>query len=564
MFEHDGFGAASSTEYLSRGAWTQSGTQYGTFGDIGYAVDTLYHYDRGQQTNNDTSQWTTSAEVKEAVTAHDTVFFQTIYYDAHGGAMTEYYNPKSADGTLRTEESQEPLLLLGYHHEWEPGVHTLLLAGRFEDDYHETNATQPLLFFQTNAAGHIIGVPAGALPTARLSYQSSLSIYSAEAQQIFEQHSYGLILGARYQTGALPTESTLGATTPTKLASNNVVSATSYSSSFPFSENTRPSMERAAGYGYFTWRIVDPLQVIGGVTYDYLLMPEDFRAPPIAKGDTSEGEVSPKAGVTWTPGRDTTVRFAYTQSLGGVSFDQSTRLEPSEVAGFTQAYRSLIPDSIAGATAGAHFETYGLALDQKFPTGTYLNVEGDLLNSRVNQMIGGLDMYFAGGFPPKAPVFYPIATPEELKYREMDLLVAVHQLLGQDWAAGASYELSNAELGTAYPVVPASVSSAYRYRNGATLNQLSLYALFNHPSGFFARAEAQWNGQFNYDYTPALPGDEFWQINLYAGYRFFHRHAQAQVGVLNVTGQDYELNPLNLYADLPRTRTFTASFQFNF
>lgn len=142
--------------------------------------------------------------------------------------------------------------------------------------------------------------------------------------------------------------------------------------------------------------------------------------------------------------------------------------------------------------------------------------------------------------------------------------MAVHQLLGQDWAAGASYELSNAELGTAYPVVPASVSSAYRYRNGATLNQLSLYALFNHPSGFFARAEAQWNGQFNYDYTPALPGDEFWQINLYAGYRFFHRHAQAQVGVLNVTGQDYELNPLNLYADLPRTRTFTASFQFNF
>ncbi|MGA2177695.1 MAG: FecR domain-containing protein [Verrucomicrobiota bacterium] len=564
LFEHDGLGVASSTEYLSRGAWTQSASQYGTFGDSGYSLDTFYRYDRGQRTNNDTSQWTVSAEAKEAVTARDTVFFQTIYYDAQGGDLTQYYNQKSADPTLRTEESQEPLLLLGYHHEWSPGVHTLLLAGRFEDDYHLTNATQPLLFFQTNAAGHIIGVPAGSLPTAGLSYQSSLSLYSAEAQQIFEQHSYGVILGARYQTGDIPTESTLGHTTPTKLASNNVVSAVTYSSSFPFSEDVRPGVERAAGYGYYYWRIFDPLQVIGGVTYDYLLMPENFRAPPVSKGDTSEDQVSPKAGVTWTPGRDTTVRFAYTRSLGGVSFDQSTRLEPSQVAGFTQAYRSLIPDSVAGATAGAKFETFGLALDQKFPTGTYLNIEGDLLNSKVNQMAGGLDMYFAGGFPPKPPVFYPIATPEQLDYREKDLLVAVHQLLGRDWAAGASYELSNAELGTAYPVVPANVSGAYRFRNGATLSQLSLYALFNYSCGFFARAEAQWNDQYNYGYSPALPGDEFWQINLLAGYRFFHRHAQVQVGVLNLTGHDYQLNPLNLYAELPRTRTFTTSFQFNF
>jgi len=51
---------------------------------------------------------------------------------------------------------------------------------------------------------------------------------------------------------------------------------------------------------------------------------------------------------------------------------------------------------------------------------------------------------------------------------------------------------------------------------------------------------------------------------LLAGYRFFRRHAQVQVGVLNLTGRNYELNPLNLYTELPRTRTFTASCQFHF
>ena len=53
-------------------------------------------------------------------------------------------------------------------------------------------------------------------------------------------------------------------------------------------------------------------------------------------------------------------------------------------------------------------------------------------------------------------------------------------------------------------------------------------------------------------------------VNLFAGYRFLRRHAQVQLGVLNLTDRDYRLNPLNLYAELPRQRTFTASLQFNF
>src|SRR5213075_312254 len=42
LFAGDGFGVASSTEYFSRGDWIQAGAQYGTFGNFGYAVDTLY------------------------------------------------------------------------------------------------------------------------------------------------------------------------------------------------------------------------------------------------------------------------------------------------------------------------------------------------------------------------------------------------------------------------------------------------------------------------------------------------------------------------------------------
>ena len=91
-----------------------------------------------------------------------------------------------------------------------------------------------------------------------------------------------------------------------------------------------------------------------------------------------------------------------------------------------------------------------------------------------------------------------------------------------------------------------------------------MFGLLNHSSGFFARAEGVWYSQHNEGYQPSLAGDDFWQINLFAGWRFFQRRVQAQVGLLNVTDRDYRLNPLNLYPDLPRRRTLMAGLQFNF
>jgi hypothetical protein len=37
---------------------------------------------------------------------------------------------------------------------------------------------------------------------------------------------------------------------------------------------------------------------------------------------------------------------------------------------------------------------------------------------------------------------------------------------------------------------------------------------------------------------------------------------EVRVGVFNLTDQDYQLNPLTLYSELPRERLFAASFRF--
>ena len=96
------------------------------------------------------------------------------------------------------------------------------------------------------------------------------------------------------------------------------------------------------------------------------------------------------------------------------------------------------------------------------------------------------------------------------------------------------------------------------------LQQATIFAVFNHPSGLFARAESQWYHQDNSGYTPALPGDDFFMHNVFVGYRTRRQRGELSVGVLNLAGIDYKLNPLNPYMELPRERVFVARFKLNF
>ncbi|HEY3760270.1 MAG TPA: FecR domain-containing protein [Verrucomicrobiae bacterium] len=558
LFSHDGVGVASDTTYLSRGAWREAGSQYGTFGNIAYAVDFDYLSDPGQQANNQQEQLTLSAEIKDQLTAQDSVFGQVTYYNATAGDLNQYYNPASANPGLQTKETQTPLAIIGYHHEFSPGSHFLALAGRFQDTSQFTNPITPILMLARDGSGNIVGVPTPGLPTAAENYHNDLVIYSAEAQQILESGDFSVIAGARYQYGQFNTQSALGASTSTLFGNTSTIFfGVPPLASSSLNQNDVSVMQRADTYGYLSLGGDGPLQLFLGGSFDWLHYPDDYLNPPLVSGAKNESELSPKAGFIWTPAKDTVVRFAYTRSLGGVSLDESVRLEPSQFAGFNQAYRSLIPETVAGSISGAKFETFGLALDQKFSTDTYLGIEGDWLNSDAGRTVGDFDAY-------SSQPFVPDSTPQNLKYTEKDLLVTLNQLLGDWWSVGATYQLSDATLRTIYPQIPASVSSANDVKNSALLSQADMFVLFNHSSGFYARADALWYGQKNYDYSPSLPGDYFWQFNLYGGYRFWHRQAQLQVGLLNIANQNYQLNPLNLYSDIPRSRTLEASFQFYF
>jgi hypothetical protein len=290
--------------------------------------------------------------------------------------------------------------------------------------------------------------------------------------------------------------------------------------------------------------------------------PANIQTAPISNEEQTTSQFSPKAGLIWRPMKDTTLRFAYTRSLGGTSVDQSYQLEPSQVAGFLQSFRSVIPESVAAESPGAEFKTYGCSLEQKFGAGTYLGLSGQILNSLDRQVVGAFDVQF-----PESLYAVPSGLRENLDYHEKTLQFTANQLLGKEWSVGAQYGISQAVLNNNF----IDVSNRLRFVNfepcqqtEAVLQQVELFAIFNHPSGLFLRGEASWNEQSNASYTPILPGNNFWQFNAFAGYRFFHCKAELRLGLLNIGGQGYNLNPLNLHEEYPHQRTFTIRLRLNF
>jgi hypothetical protein len=257
-----------------------------------------------------------------------------------------------------------------------------------------------------------------------------------------------------------------------------------------------------------------------------------------------------------------TLRGAYSEGLEGATVDDSYRLEPTQLGGFNQTFRSVISESEVGSLTGTKYQTYGAALEIKLPSRTYFTLQGQFLGARSAEDIGAF--YDTLGSTP--PAIFPGALREQLRYRETTVLATLNQLISRDWSVGVDYRYTDSKLRWHYPTIPTNNPSQppLNRTESGTLHQTDAFVQFTHPSGVFGLAEASWYSQENSGYTPARPGKEFVQVNLLAGYRFWHRRAELTFGILNVGGDDYHLNPLNVYSELPHSRVFMGRVRLSF
>ena len=593
MFEHDGLGLSSVTDYFSYGEVRETGSQYGTFGNISYALDAEYQYNDGIRPNNRISRLESYGQVKLQLGPQDTLFFQTKYEDLQAGDVFQHYDPIRPDPSLRTafltfdfHERQDPaLLLFGWHHEWAPGNHTLVLVGRlasrqtisFQDGNNiviERNAPPSArgLIADSEEPDHVVdnslafetlrALTSGSqitniLPAqSDLDYHTNFETYTAELQHIATLGPNSIVIGGRYQSGQLDTNDRL---TNIKVDRNTVLF------DFPaVHQDFNVSLERINLYLYNTWRIAAWLSVTGGVTYDDLHYPDNFRSAPINNGEREVERVSPKAGFILQPARGTVLRGAYAQAISGVAFDETVRLEPTQIDGFTQAYRTILSENLVGSIAGSKYELWGLSLEQKLPTRTFLGAEFNRLRQSFNQTIGAFDVPQSG-----LGGLIPSSLEATDNYREDIFTATVNQLVGDNWSLGVRYRYTDSHFHELLPELKkAGFPDAAEQRRQSDLHELGIFAFYNHPSGFFATGEARWYKQHNDTSTNVAlttgPGDDFWQFNVIAGWRFFRNQCEISCGCLNINDTDYKLDPLNPYVELPRSRTLMVRAKISF
>jgi tetratricopeptide (TPR) repeat protein len=545
LLEADGPGLASSSDARTDGMLHQTASQFGTYGNTSYGVDLDYHHNDGVRVNNTLDNLNLDATVKQQITPQDTALLLVQYENYHSGDNFQYYYQTNARPLYKFDEQQQPELVGTWHHQWAPGIHTLLLLDRLVDDQQFSDKAAPqLLFFQPPRGGPPYS--ASSVPFD-VSYQERFQIYGSELNQICQWEHVLLLAGGRYQSGEFQTQDQLS--NPAKFPSYFI---------HPIGANTTSLFQRVTGYSYLTVEPLDHLWLTGGVAADEEKFPYYFRSPPVTSGEDSRSQLGPKAALVWSPIPEVTARGIYTRSLGGVSIDESYRLEPTELAGFPQAFRSLISESLVGSQSAPTFETLGGALDLKLGARTYLGFQLERLGSDVNEGIGDF-VVPNGGIDAIAS-----STPEQLDYVEHAGSVSLNQLLGESFVLGAAYKITQSDLHWVLPDIPVSADPLANQTLKATLQEIDTYLLFNYPSGFYAKAEAHWYGQNNAGWTPAEPAVSFFQENIFAGYRFAHRRAEAQIGILNLSGGGYDLNPLTVYQELPRKRVLEASLNFIF
>jgi len=548
LFQCDYLGFSSSTEYLSRGAWTELAVQYGTFGNSSYALEVDYLWDPGQARNATFEQKVASASFKHMLTPKDGLYVEALYFRQDAQDIALRYDPDATFAGVRTREKQEPTVLVGYDRQWSEANRTLVLASRIDDSLRHVHPHGSTYLLQ-----EIFGNPVGFVQTdLTQEYKNRPTVNSIELQHIARLSRLQSIVGVRFHDSVHRVSN---------LQIKEVGNAAGWDIYFgpPGTVITNQSLRldalRISPYIYEHWQIADLLWLIGGVSYDYQEQPRNLLFAPVSDEQDYKDQFSPKAAVVWTPTARSAVRAAYTRSLGGVSLDQSIRLEPSQLAGFVQGYRDVIPASIGGGIDASRVETADLSLEHRLPTRTYLALGGQLLRSAVEHDIGVWDRDISTSAGPG------IQTEEKLRYQERSLDASVHQLLDDWYSVGARYRLSEARLKRAFPDLPPAGGNQ---RSRGLLHTLSLQSLVRYPSGLFAGAEGIWWSQELGGNLASLREDQVWQVNVFAGFRSPRRHVEITIGVLNLTDQDYQLHPINLYAELPRERTFFTRLQLNF
>jgi outer membrane receptor protein involved in Fe transport len=552
LLERDGLGLTANTEFFSRGAWRHTSAQYGTLQNSSYSLNAEYLAEPGERRNQDFEIQLLEARIKQNITPRDSVLLEVLDYRSNGGDTLQHFDEANVSPEFRFDEKQNPRLLAGYHHEWSAQSHTLLLVGRVADTLETENPFFDFIARDFPGNKSVVSVP------ARDDFRNRVEVYTAEVQQIATFGRQSVIAGARLEYTEENVANVVSHPQPDDdkplLGEQEPVSA----------QNLRATAYTTTLYVYDYVTLTEALRAMAGLAFTDQEIPVNTDIPPITSDREEQEQVSPKAGIVWSPKPWFNLRGGYTRSMIGSGLSQSMRLEPTHVAGLVQTFRNVVPRGSVASLDGADLDTAEIVWDAHLPD-TYFSAGYQWLNTDRTRREG---LFLA--YPDPYRIFPPSRSliREKIDFNEQVLELSARRLVSKEWSLGARYRLAYDKLEQNFPDYSedrfTDVHLAKRSQSKAWLHTIELSVLYRHQSGWFGQIDGTWFSQEREHDAVDLRADDFWQLNVKAGYRFPRQRAEITVGVLNLLDSDYQLDPLNAHPDLPRSRTLYVRLLLNF
>ncbi|MDX1951327.1 MAG: hypothetical protein SFY81_04035 [Verrucomicrobiota bacterium] len=541
LFEKNRLGFSYAGSYLSEGEWAHSGVQYGNIDRFSYAIEGSVRNLAGDAPNSDLEEETASIQFKQGFTPADDIYFQVTYTRVEAGDVGQKYDPfLQTNPNFRAESEQKPNLFAGYHHQWSPGSHTLILLANVRDET-TLNGIVPAIRTFGRQPNTIQQFPTWPF---NLESDSEFDAMVAEAQQIWTTDQHTLVAGGGWQNADLENRQSL-------LFTGSILFQDKYSG-VTTNQLLDADLERWKAYAYDYWRLIDPITVTAGIGYDRLELPTASESLPMSEQNAIKEQVSPKIGLAWTIHPSTVLNAGYSHALGGLFFENSVRLEPTQVGGYNHAYRSISPETVSGRLPGATMRMLDFGSDTRLESGTYFGWQAQWLRSDGSREIG----IFEGNQTPAIAS----SVRQHNEFEEKAINLYLNQLVGPYVALGLHYRASRGNLDSEIPELAPFFPTVQRLE--ATFHRYGASVHFNHTSGIFFSSDATGYRQSG-EQDLTIQDEEFWQFNAYVGYRFPRRQAEVVIGFINLTDEDYRLHPLSTYQTLPRGRAVRASFRLN-
>ncbi len=556
LFREYGFSLQTSSRFRSDGQKQQNFSQIWADRRTAYSIDGEYFQRNLEYIDRDLTRFELYATVKHQVTEKDSLLFLSKVQDFRSGDFRRSVRGENLNASATIEDDQYPsLLLAGYHRAHDLNHDSLFLVGRLASRPRTAFTGVPNL---VRSAGidepvtHFVREGLAPKP-AMVDLARTTEIYSAEMNHIWRGAEQTFVGGARIQSGDVSVTDDFVALDATGEPIERY-----YVSQGELDER----VERMTVYAYHTLTAADDIWLTLGLEGSSLIVPRNSQNAPFFGGEESMSHLGPKVSFVWQPTESATIRSMYAESLGGLTFDGSVRLEPAQLAGFPQVFRSLAPESLVGSVAAPSMKVVGLALDLKLREGWYVGASLSQLSSESERGDGAFlqSSRRLGGFG-------VAELAERVDYDEESLEVVVNRLLGDCCSLGVSYSVVRSELDRDWSARPFGNEPFQDRNHESLLHRWSQSFVYNGPHGLFFGESLDWyvqKAQSSTEQDGPTSDVSVPLLNIHFGYRFPKQRAKLTFGLLNLVDNHKSLGPMASVYRYPLGRAFECQLELRF